>query len=580
MGLLSGDEDRPGPSGCGQRRRANFKAVNTINFYGGNISVKNINSSTAYKVQECRHPNKPGPSRTFARQGNANRSAAGTASVREGQDASIDGIKSASLGTDGHSPSGEHTEMTNVGQAKRRRPPEVQSLGDIAASTRITSNTTRKQSVLKNLRTKAPAFMMPLEKAYRHLGSAIDEVTHEREPTLPRGETMYSTHSFKVQIVDDNPLFLGENWCTLPCMDDEDASEENGDSTSDSGLDTPCEVSCIQFPTWKSLAVKGEKSQTGMILKNRMHLLPCVCLHLPSDAQTPMDFRRTSFSLGKNQGVMYTGDEDGNLEHAVRWMRYFFAFLGACEEVFGLKGNPFSFQNLPFVYGSRECSWEGLVRQLMAIVGIKNNGTSREEMKIVSHALDRDLNRVLLKREQEEIRQELVVLNSIYRTLARHSRCTMDQMIARVKIFFEEGKVQNLDSWVAFIPHWEREEVYRRSGLSRRYFDICAPRGWEGRTSATMKVKNLPMTLSNSESNPSNRGAGQLMYMLPSFHRMRDETLGDAVSRWKSFQWGILGLIKSLKDKPCPKKVHRSSGPATEQSQQSSRLLVALGADR
>jgi hypothetical protein len=73
-----------------------------------------------------------------------------------------------------------------------------------------------------------------------------------------------------------------------------------------------------------------------------MHLVPCLRFNVASpDGDKRLEFQRTCFSGKNNQGIVYTGDESGNLDHAVRWLRYFVAFVGAIQEEFGLTlGNP------------------------------------------------------------------------------------------------------------------------------------------------------------------------------------------------------------------------------------------------
>ena len=341
----------------------------------------------------------------------------------------------------------------------------------------------------------------------------------------------------------------------------------------------------------KKLEVIGEKARSGIIMKNRMHVVPCLRFTVSDGMGRSIDFRRTCFSLGKSQGFMYTGDSNGNLEHATRWLRYFFAFVGAVQEELDLReGNPFSFRNVAFASGIHDSSWGGLVRQLMDIVGIRHDAMNRDEQKKASYALDTTLQHRKLHGEKTVIREELRVIASFYRAMAGHcldqgstlsSTDTAESVRNRFKVFpsrllhrmtsFLRDNTENPDIWTAFLPV-ARAPMYETSHLSPGYLKVCTRHSfleWDRQ----VRIRGLEESLRVADS--SQNALGHLLYMLPSFHMLRDETLGDAITPWRGFRWGILGLAYCV-DTPVVANDERppKAGPPVPSEQSSRGVLV------
>jgi hypothetical protein len=404
----------------------------------------------------------------------------------------------------------------------------VPSLGQLLVESRRQAPTRLQR--LKLFSDKiGPTRMGPLHETYASLANFKDHVQFDYSASDSAESLRYEQTRFN--------MFLQEkNWVFMDCMQPEPAAVEAGRDQAESSRVNPVSVT----HTHEGRALFPREGEE--LKKTHIFLVPGDDFVLSSSDGRQLTVRRQAFSGAKSRGFMYTGTANGDVEHAVRWMRYFFAFLKALQDVLRLdQGNPYSFDNEPFVESVERWSWEGLVLTLANEIGFDDG-----QEQTLNQMQDTRRNAILWREEADLIRAELQQIGAFHNAMESYGVC------ADAKEFTEslrEATRSNLcrdarTRWKEFLPTAAGLGQNNLSGvgLPASYLARCRPPEDDMRV---LRVLSLEESLFLAEKRKEGKQAlGQLLHMLPSFHELRQATVGSKSRRLKQYHWGILGLAE------------------------------------
>jgi hypothetical protein len=179
-------------------------------------------------------------------------------------------------------------------------------------------------------------------------------------------------------------------------------------------------------------------------------------------------------------------------------------------------------------------------------------------------ALDIHLNEIGVQQETGIIRNELSVLSSFYRAMGTRLKEEGQGAVLPLSMLdaMHSWLARHADDpfgWTAFLPTLMGPRIIGASGYSPLYLSVSLRDAFKEWGERAVPIPPLEDTLGLGE-HLRLRGeraedktfrafqCKQLLYTLPSFHKLRDATVAEKASRWTSLRWGILGLAYALDD--------------------------------